>query len=136
MKRGPSGETPSEKAARGTLRPCRDAYKMEIISPDALPVEPDWLTEAGRSVWLDDIGRVAPGKLATEQDSTMFGNYCNLQGAIIMAWRTGEVPPTASLTEARKMAEQFGLFGRKSRVVSGAQPAGPAANPFARNGRR
>lgn len=135
MKRGPKADLPSEKAARGTLQPCRDDFKMELISPDALPVEPEWLTPSGRNVWLDNIGRVAPNKMATEADSDQFATYCNLQGANALAWTAGEVPPIAALTEARRMAEQFGLFGRKSRLVAGAG-ATPSANPFQRNGRR
>lgn len=135
MKRGPKAELPSVKAARGTFQPCRDGGKVQVIEPDQLPMEPVWLTEAGREVWLDEIGRVSVAKLATERDSTMFGNYCNLQGAIVQAWRAGEVPPAAMLTEARKMAEQFGLFGAKSRMnVAGND--GKSSNPFARNGAR
>ncbi|HEV7285197.1 MAG TPA: hypothetical protein VGN75_10095 [Kaistia sp.] len=137
MKRGPKPALPSEKRARGTLQQCRDAGKVELIEPDALPARPEWLTAAGEEVWIDDIGRVAAGRLVTEKDSTMFANYCNLQGAIVMAWRAGDVPPTASLMEARKMAEQFGIFGAKSRVKAGGSvPAGVSSNPFTRNGGR
>lgn len=135
MKRGTKPLLPSEKAARGTLQPCRDAGKVEVIEPDALPVRPDWLTAAGDEVWLDEIGRVAGGKLVSERDSTMFANYCNLQGAINLAWRSGEVPPAAHLMEARKLAEQFGLFGARSRMKVGGSD-GQTANPFARNARR
>lgn len=136
MKRGNKGDLPSEKAARGTLRPYRDGGKVEVIEPDALPQQPDWLTEAGRAVWLDEIGRVSAVRMAGERDSTMFAQYCNLQGAIVTAWQSGEVPPAAHLMEARKMAEQFGLFGAKSRVTAGGNGGDKAGNPFARNGRR
>lgn len=135
MKRGPKPELPSTKLARGTFQPCRDAGKVELVAPEALPRRPDWLTAAGEEVWADDLGRVCEGRLVSERDSTMFANYCNLQGAINMAWRAGEVPPAAHLTEARKMAEQFGIFGGKSRVQAKAGE-GETGNPFARNGRR
>jgi len=135
MKRGRKPELPSTKIGRGTYQPCRDAGKVEIIEPDALPMRPEWLTASGEEVWLDDVGRVTAGRMASERDSTMFANYCNLQGAIVQAWRAGEVPPAAYLSEARKMAEQFGLFGARSRLQ---MPGGDdgAGNPFARNGRR
>ncbi len=103
--------------------------KVEIIGPDMPPVEPESLTEAGRSVWLDNIGRVAQTKLATELDSQMFANFCNLQGAINKAWRSDSVLLAAHMSEARKMAEQFGIFGAKSRVISGGKPDVPG-NPF------
>lgn len=135
MKRGPKPQLPSEKRARGTFQPCRDAGKVEVIEPDAMPMMPDWLTPAGQEVWMDDLGRVSAHRLVGENDSTMFANYCNLQGAINEAWRSGEVPPAAHLMEARKMAEQFGIFGAKSRMTV-APAAGKSSNPFARNGRR
>lgn len=135
MKRGPKPELPSTKAARGTIQKCRDAGKIELIEPDALPARPDWLTPAGEEVWIDDVGRVTAGRLAAEKDSTMFAQYCNLQGAIIQAWRSGAVPPAAHLMEARKMAEQFGIFGAKSRVKVGGN-GGNTTNPFAKNGVR
>ncbi len=135
MKRGPKAELPSVKLRRGTHQPCRDAGRIELIEPDALPVQPDWLTDDGRQIWLDDIGRISAHRLASESDSTVFANYCNLQGAIVRAWRSGAVPPAAHLMEARKVAEQFGIFGAKSRVKSGGDGAS-SGNPFARNGRR
>jgi len=135
MKRGRKPELPSTKEVRGTFQPCRDAVKVEVIEPDALPTRPDWLTASGDEVWLDDLGRVAAGRLASERDSTMFANFCNLQGAIVQAWRAGQVPPAAYLAEARKMAEQFGLFGARSRMLAAGSDSG-ASNPFARNGRR
>lgn len=142
MKRGPKPDLPSAKAARGTLRPNRDGGRVEIIEPDSLPQRPDWLTAAGEEVWIDDIGRVAQGRMVNERDATMFGQYCNLQGAIITAWRAvakgdGDVPPAAYLMEARRMAEIFGICGARSRVqtvVAGSSI--DAGNPFARNGKR
>lgn len=81
---------------------------------------------------MDDIARVTCGSLVTERDSTVFATYCNLMGAIVTTWRLGEVPPAAHLSEARKMAEQFGIFGRKSRLV--ADGGADKTNPFTRNG--
>ena len=119
MKRGRKPDLPSVRALRGSSRSHRDADKVEIIGPDMPPVEPESLTEAGRAVWLGNIDRVAQARLVTELDSELFASYCNLQAAINRVWAAGDVPPTAHLSEARKMAEQFGIFGAKSRVVSG-----------------
>lgn len=130
MQRGSKAALPSTKLARGTFKRYRDGGNVEVIEPDALPVQPDWLTPAGGAIWLDDIGRVSSVRLANERDSTMFATYCNLQGAIVEAWRTGDVPPAAHLMEARKMAEQFGLFGSKSRLTKAVEPGKPSGNPF------
>jgi hypothetical protein len=135
MKRGPKPELPSTKLARGTFQECRDGGRFEDAEPAAVPMQPDWLTDAGKEVWLDDLSRVIATKLVTERDSTMFANYCNLQGAINLCWRSNEVPPAAHLTESRKLAEQFGILGRKSRSQA-ASPDGETKNPFSRNGKK
>jgi hypothetical protein len=135
MKRGRRPELPSTKADRGTFRPSRDASRVEVIAADAPPQRPEWLTAAGELVWLDDLPRVLSNRQAAELDSTMFAQYCNLQGAINAAWTGGAAPPPAAyLTEARRMAEQFGLFGAKSRIRTADGPKDN--NPFSRNGRR
>lgn len=150
MKGHRRAEPPGMKRDRGTYRPDRDGNRMEVevlppgsvegatafASPHGLPQQPEWLTDAGKDVWLDDVGRVSSTRLATETDSTMFATYCNIQGAIIAAWRAGDVPPASHLAEARRMAEQFGIFGRKSRVVTGGGGEDRPSNPFTNNGRR
>ncbi|MEC9346079.1 MAG: hypothetical protein VYB54_07615 [Pseudomonadota bacterium] len=135
MRRGPKGLTPEEKQARGTYQPCRDDVKASSIEVDEsdVPIMPDWLTDAGKAVWLDELPRAMKFRTVTEADSTAFGNYCNLQGAIQEAWRDGSYVPTAQhLIEARKMAEQFGIFGSKSRMKTGAEAPSTKANPFSR----
>jgi hypothetical protein len=124
---------PSEKRQRGTSRPYRDAGVIELVEPDSLPQRPDSLTEAGEAIWLDNVGRVAATRLVTERDSTMFGAWCNLIGAIDQCWRSGAVPPSAHLTEARRLAEAFGLLGSRSRLTA---RAAQIANPFVTNGVR
>jgi hypothetical protein len=132
MQRGPKAQLPSEKKAKGTYQPARDGHRVEIIEPISTPKQPDWLTGEAEEVWLDDIGRV---KLATESDSSLFANYCSLQGAIVKAIRAGETPPIAAFTEVRKMQEVLGIGGARSRV--GVMPeGGKTGNVFARNGRR
>jgi hypothetical protein len=111
MNRGRKPEPPSTKLSRGTYRPDRDDGRVELIDGSGLPAQPDWLTAAGHEVWLDNVGRVGSGRVVTERDSTLFGNFCNLQGALILAWRAGDVPPAAYLAEARRMGELFGIAG-------------------------
>lgn len=100
MKRGHKPNLPATKRARGTYRPDRDGGVVELVEPESLPQRPDSLTEAGQLVWLDNIGRAAANRLATERDSTIFGQFCNLVGALNLAWSAGEVPPIVAITEA------------------------------------
>lgn len=132
MKPGPKPKPPAVKKAQGSFQPSRGGDLVEISTPSGLPQRPDWLTTAGEEVWIDDIARVTEGSLVSERDSTMFATYCNLVGAIAETWKSGEVPPAAHLSEARKMAEQFGINGRKSRLIADA--GSEKTNPFTRNG--
>lgn len=136
MKPGPKAETPATKAARGTLRPCRDEGRAEIIVAGSPPAMPDYLTAEAIDVWEEEIGRVmAVG--VVEIDSSLFARYCSLEALIRKAFRTGkEAPPAAFLTEARRMAELLGIAGRKSRVGKTAEAPNDDFNPFRRNGNR
>jgi hypothetical protein len=133
----------STKVERGTVRPYRDiaseVIDPSLVAPNELPQRPDWLTPAGEEVWMDDIGRIAAGRLSGEADATMFGNYCNLQGAIIQAWRAlargvpdAKAPPPTALSEVRKLQEMLGIAGVKSRIVKGAPTGGgsKSSSPF------
>lgn len=131
MKRGPKSSPPSVREGRGTFRLPRDRGTMEISQFDDLPNAPDWLTEAGKAAWLDNIGRVSATRSATEVDSDLFATYCNLDGANALAWGAGEVPPAAYIMEFRRLSELFGLAGPKSR--DGQKSDGkPTGNPFSR----
>ncbi|QDO99091.1 hypothetical protein FNB15_18250 [Ferrovibrio terrae] len=128
MKGGRKPLHSAEKKARGTLRPCREPAPVGFIDQQGLPAKPAWLTAAGEDVWIDEVGRVSLNRLADRRDTTSFGNFCNLQGCINLCWQSGEVPPAAHLAEARRMAEQFGLFGARSRQNLPAAPK--EENPF------
>ena len=130
MKTGPKAASPAEKRARGTFQPYRDGSAVQIIQPTALPQQPDWLTEEGKNVWLDNIGRVSSVLGAAEVDSDLFANFCNLQGAITKAWRASEVPPVSALMEARKMMEMLRIAGPSSRVVKVSDGPKASGNPF------
>jgi hypothetical protein len=139
MQRGPKPQLPATKLDNGTYQPCRDANRVELVAPDALPQQPDWLTAAGEEVWMEDIGRASQVRLLSESDTTMFANYCNLQGCIILAWRTmasgdpdAAPPPISALEHVRKLQEYFGIAGAKSRVVKVEQGGGPSGNPFSK----
>jgi len=131
---GHKRQLPSELKAHGTYRADRDPGLVEVIEPESLPQRPDWLTSEGEEVWMDDVGRVSAHKLVSEKDTTQFAQYCNMTGACIRAWRSGEVPPVSAIAESRKMAELFGICGARSRLKV-AQPE-TSTNVFARNGRR
>lgn len=136
MQRGRKAEAPSVKAARGTLRPFRDANKVEIIIPGSPPMMPDYLTPEAQDVWQEEIGRVMAAGV-TEVDSSLFARYCSLEALLRKAFRAGgEPPPAAYLTTQRQQAELLGIAGRKSRVGKVSDGASAQANPFARNGPR
>jgi hypothetical protein len=136
----PPAKLPSQHIADGTFQACRHGDLTEtlpnslVVSPSDLPIPPEWLTEAGREVWDEDIGRVSSIRMVTELDSTMFAQYCNLQGATVACWRSGEVPPAAHLNVLRLMSDAFGLYGRKSRVMQkGSASDTIKQNPFLKN---
>src|ERR1700730_2879207 len=130
MQRGRKPDLPSVKRRRGTFRADRDAGRFEIVVPSDPPIMPSWLTEAGKSAWLDNVGRVMQSGLCTELDSDLFANYCNLIGAIAQAWAAGEVPPSWAIGEARRLGELLGLAGAHSRLLRhGGAPPDPN-NPF------
>jgi hypothetical protein len=131
MKRGVKPLDSTEKEARGTDQPARNRT-VTVFERAALPQQPDWLTEDGQHVWLDNIGRVSTSRGAAELDSDLFANFCNLQGAIVKAWRVGEVPPITALMEVRKMMELLRIAGPSSRVVKVSDGEKPAGNPFNR----
>lgn len=130
MRTGPKGSSPAEKKARGTFQPVRHADVVQIVEPTALPLQPEWLTEDGRQVWLDNIGRVSSVHGAREVDSDLFANFCNLQGAVAKVWRSGEVPPITALMETRKLMEMLRIAGPSSRVVKIDDGTKPSGNPF------
>lgn len=134
MQRGPKRQLPSEKRARGTYQPVRDAGTVEIIEADALPQMPDWLSPAAQEIWLEDLGRVTAHRLVTEKDTTAFANYCAMQALIVECFKKGEAPPITALAEVRKLQELFGIGGAKSRLQ--VKPATGHDNPFKRNGRK
>ncbi len=134
MQRGPKRQLPSEKRARGTFQPVRDAATIEIIEADALPQMPDWLSPAAQEIWLEDLGRVTAHHLVTEKDTTAFANYCALQALIVECFKRGEAPAITAMAEVRKLQELFGISGAKSRLQ--VKPATGHENPFRRNGRK
>lgn len=135
MKRGPKPETPSAKAARGTLQPVRDGVKTEIIVPGDPPVRPDYMTAEAIDVWNEVIGRAMSAGV-TEIDSAMLARYCSTEALVRAAFKAGgDPPPAAYLTVCRQYEELLRIAGPKSRVGGGGGPDGSkSSNPFQRNG--
>ena len=135
MKPGPKPRGAAEKRRRGTFEPGRHAGQLEPQILELAPLAPpDWLTSEGGQIWARDSALAA--RYVSDLDTSMFANYCNLLGAITKCWQSGDTPPGAYIAECRRMAEQFGLFGWKSRAPAapGARPG--AGNPFAGRNRR
>ena len=136
MKPGRKAETPSAKAARGTLRPVRDGMKTEIIVPGDPPIMPDYLTAEAIDVWQEVLGRVMAAGVS-EVDSALLARYCSLEALVRKAFKAdGEPPPAAYLTVLRQHEELLRIAGPKSRVGGGATDGKSTGNPFARNGHR
>lgn len=138
MKRGPKPDTPSAKAARGTLQPIRDGLKTELLVPGDPPIAPDYMTAEAIDVWQEVVGRVMAAGVS-EVDSAIFARYCSLEALVRKAFNAGgEPPPAAYLTVLRQHEELLRIAGPKSRVGGGGGDAngGKPGNPFARNGHR
>lgn len=133
MKRGRKPETVDTKQARGTLQPCRDASKVQIIASDDPPQMPDYLTPAAECVWEETIGRVMHAGVS-ETDSSLLARYCAMEAISRQTLQGGEPIPASVMTALRQMEELLGIAGPKSRI--GRAPGGKPANPFNRNGRR
>jgi hypothetical protein len=135
MKSGRKPMPPSEKLARGTFQPSRDAMKTEMIVPGDPPIQPDYLTPEAILVWQEVLGRVMAAGV-TEVDSALLARYCSLEALVRQAFSAGgEPPPAAYLTVLRQHEELLRIAGPKSRVGSGgAADATKPGNPFKRNG--
>lgn len=137
MQRGRKAAPPSEKAARGTLRPIRDGLKTEIVVAGDPPIQPDYLTAEAIDVWQEVVGRVMSAGVR-EVDSALLARYCSLEALVRKAFNANaEPPPAAYLTVLRQHEELLRIAGPKSRVAGGGgADAGKSSNPFARNGQR
>ena len=135
MPSGRKRKTPEELAVSKTFRPRRHA-PITVVDAGILPQMPGWLTPFGEEVWMENIGRVSSIHGISELDTDLFGNYCNLQGAIAAAWAGGEVPNSRTLAEARKMQESLRIGGASSRITkvnNSMKAAGVVdGNPFMR----
>lgn len=132
MKRGPKPKPPAVKKNQGSFQPSRGGDLVEIPTVSSIPQPPEWLSPAALTVWNAEISRVTHGSMVVDLDTTMFAIYCNTIAGIIDVTQKGDQPSAAQVSEARKMAEQFGIFGRKSRLIT--DPGADKTNPFARNG--
>jgi hypothetical protein len=67
-------------------------------------------------------------------DAATFGEFCVATARLRALWPLNEAAPAGFIGEWRRLAEQFGLLGAKSRVLARKRQA--EANPFTHNGRR
>lgn len=132
MGRGRPPKSNEEKAALGTLQVSRTRDSVTYIEPPSSPVMPDWLTDAGKAAWLDNIGRVMQATAGNELDSDYFGHFCNTHGACIEAWRLGVAPPVAVLREVTMMMKNLRIAGTMSRATIVKEHQSASSNPFAR----
>jgi phage terminase small subunit len=130
MQRGVKPTPSADKVKRGTLQPCREEDRIQVVVPQDLPRMPEYLDAEAQCVWEEDLGRAMSAGVV-EVDSSEFAAYCALEASVRKAYTAGEVPPTAALVEARRKRELFGIAGPKSRIKSA--PARESKNPFARN---
>lgn len=136
MKRGPKPQTPAVKAKRGTLRPCRDGTApVQLITSGDPPIMPAYLSAAAQEIWLEEISRVMAAGI-TERDSSLFATYCATEALARAAFKAGEPPPAAYLTELRRMRELLGIAGPRVRQEMKDGATQTSENPFTRNGRK
>lgn len=132
MKNGPKPLPLVAKLARGTYRPDRDTYTVELTTSSGPPQMPDYLSDEAAAIWDAEVGRAMAAGVG-ELDSGLFGRYCATEAAVRQAFIAGSPPPAAYLAELRRHAELLGIAGPKSRTI---KPSGGGSNPFARNGQR
>ena len=135
MKPGAKMLTASEKRERGTFEPGRHGDRIAPDEDAGTPQQPEWLSPFGKEVWLDNVDKVCKANSSAALDTDLLGNFCNLQGAVIAAWRSGGLPPITALVEVRRMMELLRIGGPSSRITKDGN--GPAtSNPFAKFGKR
>lgn len=129
---GHNRKTPEEKAALGTLQVTRLRDQATYIEPAATPNMPDWLTDAGKSAWLDVIEKIVKASAGNDLDDEYIGHFCNMHGACIEAWKSGICPPVNVLREVTQMMKNLRVAGTMSRAVVVKEHMSAASNPFAR----
>ena len=130
MQRGPKKKSIEEKKAVGSYRPCRDDPTILIPTVSEPPVMPDYLSDAAKAIWFEELERVTQSGTSV-LDSSMFADYCCLAAIVRAAFKAGEVPKGNQLVELRKQRELLGIGGAPSRVQRGTKGQAEPNNPFA-----
>ncbi len=93
---------------------------------------PDYLTDAAKDVWFEEIEHVVANGINASHSST-FATYCSMEAVCRTIFGKGEVPRAAYLSEKRKLAELLGISGLAARTTTGtiANPLSADANPWA-----
>ncbi len=91
---------------------------------------PDYLSDAARAVWFEELDRVTQSG-TSDLDSSLFADYCCLAAIVRETFRTGGEPKGNQLVELRKQRELLGIGGAPSRAQRGTKAQAKPNNPFA-----
>lgn len=130
MQRGPKKKSIEEKKAVGSYRPCRDDPNIVIPINSEPPQMPDYLSDAAKAVWSEELNRVIQSGTST-LDSSLFADYCCLAAIVRETFRSGGEPKGNQLVELRKQRELLGIGGAPSRAQRGKIAEPDQSNPFA-----
>ena len=130
MQRGKKLTDPQRKKLAGTFKQCVDGRTTTIAAVERdIPIQPDWMSEAGRAVWAADLEKVvATG--ATSIDAGAFALFCETMAVFIQSVREGAPMNAAYRSELRKQMELLSIAGAKSRLAKIAQDGAVKASPF------
>lgn len=130
MQRGPKKKSIEEKKAVGSYRPCRDDPNILIPANSEPPLMPDYLSDAAKAVWFEELDRVTLSGTSV-LDSSLFADYCCLAAIVRETFRSGGEPKGNQLVELRKQRELLGIGGAPSRAQRGKVAEPDRSNPFA-----
>ncbi|ATP18558.1 hypothetical protein [Sphingobium yanoikuyae] len=130
MRPGKKLTDPQRKKLAGTFKQCVDGATTAISAVlRDIPVQPDWMSEAGKEVWAADLEKVMATGL-TGVDAGAFALYCETMAVFIQSVRAGQPVNAAYRSELRKQMELLSIAGAKSRLAKIGQEQTAKASPF------
>ena len=130
MRPGKKLTDPQRKKLTGTFKQCVDGATTTISTVLCdIPVQPDWMSEEGKSVWAADLEKVVSTGL-TSIDAGAFALYCETMAIFIQSVRSGQPVNAAYRSELRKQMELLSIAGARSRLIKMASPDQASRNPF------
>jgi hypothetical protein len=140
-RRGPKGDSPDQKKAKGETRPSRKgnvitfAYESVEDWPDPDVIEPPvWMDELSREIWYEKVDRYRKRGQTIDGFEHALAQYVALEAKIIFSYQHGIPAPVAMINAHRIWAAEF-YDTPASRKIS---PSGSKAktNRFAGRGKR